>query len=262
MADLFTPVFQSLFSKFREQPRIGEVERSEEVPTSEYLWNRVIPKGYPVVFSRSGVIARSEAEVIEILSDKCSDLTIEVRRATFEAPNQYTTDRGLRTITVREYLQELHHCDAYAGNQKLPREVEAVFEIVPPCFGEGSMEPPAFWLGGKGCVTPLHKDSTDNFAYQICGSKRWILYPIRDIPFLYMDKPFAHTDFATSCIDPRNSGTREFPLFSNAKSVVVDVHAGELLYLPAGWSHYVENRSLSFMVNYWISPEFFARSMK
>ena len=261
MADIFTPTFHKLFSKYREQERLDSIEHIDEKPTSDYLSNKVMPRGYPVVFLKSGVAARSESEVIDILNEHCDDLTIQIRRATFDSPSQYITDRQLQTVTMREYLQGFRNSGLYAGNQKLPEHIEAVLNVTPPSFGDNSIEPPAFWLGAGGGVTPMHKDSTDNFAYQICGTKRWTLFPVRDIPFLYMDRPLENSDFATSSVDPMNPNLNEFPLFANARSVVVDLMAGEMLYLPAGWAHHVENLSTSLMINYWMSRDHFARSV-
>jgi len=130
--------------------------------------------------------------------------------------------------------------------------MEHLLKLVPPIQGV-ALEQPAFWLGVTGSVTPLHKDSTDNFAFQVCGTKRWILFPVRDIPFLYMERPLQHTDFATSQVEPKNPQLDRYPLYSNARSIVIDVNAGEMLYLPAGWAHHVENQTTSLMVNYWMS---------
>ena len=76
-----------------------------------------------------------------------------------------------------------------------------------------------------------------------------------------MDRPLENSDFATSSVDPMNPNFKEFPLFANARSVVVDLMAGEMLYLPAGWAHHVENLSTSLMINYWMSRDYFARSV-
>lgn len=107
-------------------------------------------------------------------------------------------------------------------------------------------------------MTPLHKDSTDNFAYQVCDSKRWTIFPVRDVPFLSLTRLLEHSDYATSCIDPRNVQLPEYPEYKQAQPIEFELHAGEMLYLPAGWSHQVENMSMSMMVYYWMSRDYFA----
>ena len=33
--------------------------------------------------------------------------------------------------------------------------------------------------------------------------------------------------------------------------IVFDLHAGEMLYLPNGWFHHVENLGITMMANFW-----------
>ena len=101
-------------------------------------------------------------------------------------------------------------------------------------------------------ITPLHKDGSDNFSLHIFGSKRWMLLPVRDFPLLYMTEqnPHSFPGFACSCV----CRTPNFELFPHrfARPLSVEVKAGEILYLPAGWSHYVETLGPTLMVNYWV----------
>ena len=46
----------------------------------------------------------------------------------------------------------------------------------------------------------------------------------------------------------------KFPLFAKARSVDVTLNPGEILYLPARWSHFVLNLEISVMVNFWHEP--------
>lgn len=258
MHDLFSPTFTSLYDTYRDQARIDSVERIQLESTQNAIPQEFL-HGYPVVFSSIEFPKKIEVDVIHLLESHCPDLRIQVRRPSFDAPSQYLTEREIEEISMVDYLQTLrstlntqHSTLKYAGNQKLPSSMEQLLKMFPPIQGV-AMEPPAFWLGGAGSVTPLHKDSTDNFAFQVCGTKRWILFPVRDVPFLYMERPLPHTDFATSQVDPKNPQLDRYPLYSNARSITVDVNAGEMLYLPAGWAHHVENLSISLMVNYWMS---------
>lgn len=258
MHDLFSPTFSALYDAYRHQDRIDSIER---VHLSSF--DGAIPQeflhGYPVVFSNHEFPKKSELDVISLLERHCPDLRIQVRRPSYDSPHQYKTERELEEISMADYLRTLRSTIngqlstiKYAGNQKLPSAMEHLLKLVSPIQGL-RLDQPAFWLGGSGSATPLHKDGTDNFAFQVCGTKRWILYPVRDIPFLYMERPLHHTDFATSQIDPKNPQMDRYPLYSNARSIAVDVNAGEMLYLPAGWAHHVENLSTSLMVNYWMS---------
>jgi ribosomal protein L16 Arg81 hydroxylase len=97
-------------------------------------------------------------------------------------------------------------------------------------------------------MTPLHYDSRDNLICQYIGSKHLTLYPPSQIPWLYTSG-FAPSWSAVA--DPRDPDIKKFPLFNRAKSLEVTLTAGELLYLPARWSHFVRNLETSLMVNFW-----------
>jgi ribosomal protein L16 Arg81 hydroxylase len=125
---------------------------------------------------------------------------------------------------------------------------------LPNSYSPADFNKPRIWLGPKGSITPLHKDIVDNFCYHLYGIKRWRIFPVRDYPYLYMKHPDPENlpDFATSLVDLRSPDLLRFPLFQNAQPIVFDVMPGETLYLPAGWSHYVETQEDSLMVNLWL----------
>jgi len=47
----------------------------------------------------------------------------------------------------------------------------------------------------------------------------------------------------------------QFPLFKDAKYVDCILEAGECLYIPVGWWHYVKSLSVSFSVSFWWNRE-------
>ena len=132
---------------------------------------------------------------------------IHVRQASYNDPREYIQARKKDAVTLREYLDELIESDQsgrdcrYVGNVALPPEYAVALGASPPqCVDACLLEPPAFWLGPRGSVTPRQKDSTGNFAMQIVGRKRWLLFALGGIPSLGMSRPSmdAEADFATS----------------------------------------------------------------
>jgi hypothetical protein len=62
-----------------------------------------------------------------------------------------------------------------------------------------------------------------------------------------------------SPVDPTNNKLGEqYPAFSSCRECIVEVEAGECLYLPAGWFHFVtsscENKNPHLALNYWYHP--------
>lgn len=55
----------------------------------------------------------------------------------------------------------------------------------------------------------------------------------------------------SSIVDPRRCGT----LSADAHPIEITVDAGESLYLPAGWWHYVRQSDITIAVNYWYDIE-------
>ncbi len=77
------------------------------------------------------------------------------------------------------------------------------------------------------------------------------MFPPRDAKSLYLTRILDESDYATSSIDLANVDVERFPLFREAQSVSVTVERNQILYVPEGWAHYVENLEPTLMVNYW-----------
>lgn len=105
------------------------------------------------------------------------------------------------------------------------------------------------WIGGTGCISPLHKDSLPNFLVQVRGRKKLIMYSPEDTQNLYpgTEKETSHM----SSINLRNVDSEQFPLFVNASPIECTIEAGDILYIPTGWWHEVYSLEASISVNYW-----------
>src|SRR5262249_45734311 len=77
------------------------------------------------------------------------------------------------------------------------------------------------------------------------------LYPPSQIPWLYTR---SYAPAWSGIADPRRPDLKKYPLFARAKAVEVTLQAGEVLYLPKKWAHFVQNVETSLMVNFW--PEY------
>ncbi|WP_342089304.1 cupin-like domain-containing protein [Dyadobacter sp. OTU695] len=103
------------------------------------------------------------------------------------------------------------------------------------------------WIGGGGCVSPLHFDTSHNFLVQIVGRKKITLFPPSDSKFLYQGTRPGF--FHVSEIDMNR--LEQYPLFKHANTYTLTLHTGDILYIPLYWWHLVESLDMSVSVNYW-----------
>ena len=140
-----------------------------------------------------------------------------------------------------------------------------------------ALEAVNIWIGDGRSVSSVHKDPFENFYCVVRGSKKVVLLPPTDAPYLGEKKfrqatyhqpkpgdPFEiRLDDTDSLVpwcevDPLHPDLEKFPEFAHASPVSVDVHAGDMLYIPSLWYHRVSHNhaSPSIAVNYWYAMEF------
>ncbi len=117
--------------------------------------------------------------------------------------------------------------------------------IEPHEFAEGIM-----WMGSGEQVTPLHYDPAENLNCTIMGRKRWILFPPDEAENLMVDGNTGKDGMLSNMDDLIAGGEwRGGPV-----KVAYDVETapGQILYMPAGWSHHVLScREPSAAINFW-----------
>lgn len=127
------------------------------------------------------------------------------------------------------------------------------------------------WMGRTRQVTKsqLHHDFHDNLYCVVEGSKTFTIFPPEDARYLYpagkvtgieangviryqQDPSVRQKHF--SQVDTELVDTRRFPAFQNASPQRVEVKAGDLFYMPAGWFHEVQSRGRHIAINFWADP--------
>ncbi|HMQ67793.1 MAG TPA: cupin-like domain-containing protein [Ignavibacteria bacterium] len=107
------------------------------------------------------------------------------------------------------------------------------------------------WIGGAGCVSPLHFDGSDNFLIQIKGKKEIILFHPDDDKYLYPNVHGPKTLRQISLIDLDNVDHKKFPLYEKSQAYKATIYPGDILYIPLHWWHHVRSMDFSININYW-----------
>lgn len=107
-------------------------------------------------------------------------------------------------------------------------------------------------IGASGTYTQGHIDSKDNFVYQLIGSKRWTIFPPYDYHYLYYKQGGKGSlEWSSALSQPGPPDPSKYPLYANAHPITFVMNPGEVLYLPRGWTHFVENVTPALMINTW-----------
>lgn len=127
------------------------------------------------------------------------------------------------------------------------------------------------WMGRtrKVAKSQLHHDFHDNLYCVVEGAKTFTVFPPEDARYLYLagqvtgiepngviryqaDPSVKYQHF--SQVDTELADTRRFPEFRNARPQRVEVQAGDLFFMPAGWFHEVQSRGRHVAINFWSDP--------
>ncbi|MGH8164998.1 MAG: cupin-like domain-containing protein, partial [Rhodanobacteraceae bacterium] len=104
------------------------------------------------------------------------------------------------------------------------------------------------FFGGPGGQFPyIHYDVFHLHAWitQLHGDKEFTLYAPNQEPRLYVDP---ETPWQSGIKNHHRPDYERYPLFRQAKSQKVVIHAGETLFLPCGWWHTARSLNLTISV--------------
>lgn len=109
-----------------------------------------------------------------------------------------------------------------------------------------------FFMGEKGTKTEMHNGFAQTLFVQIQGRKKWIVWAPEERFFL---DPVAgrHTHFY-SHVNPHDENDPRYPLLKYCKKYEIECVAGDVLWFPALFWHYVENPEPNIGVAFkWVS---------
>ncbi len=121
---------------------------------------------------------------------------------------------------------------------------------LPPFIERHELAEGIMWMGSGEQTTPLHYDPAENLNCTIMGRKRWILFPPDEAENLMIDGNIGK-DGMLSSLDAliADGQWRGGPI---ERAYDVETAPGQILYMPAGWSHHVlSSREPSAAINFW-----------
>lgn len=219
-----------------------EIDRRTELTRAQFGREYLSPPR-PVILtdatSRWGALGRWTPQFFK---EKYGDLQVEVDGESM----------ALRDLIDRVEVSTDDNPAPYLRNQLLadwPAELTADVTPMPECTQPNWLESRFFpakrrltsveaYIGGRGAEFPvLHYDGlhTHAFLMQLHGDKEYIVFSPEQTAFMY---PRDGLELNKSRIDDvLEPDLDAFPLTDQAEGVRFQLHAGETLFVPAGWWH-------------------------
>ncbi|GAB1600352.1 hypothetical protein Ahia01_000313000 [Argonauta hians] len=122
-------------------------------------------------------------------------------------------------------------------------------------FGVGNRDGyhSTLWMGTRGAHTCCHYDTYGfNLVAQLHGRKRWVLFPPEDTNNLYPTRIPYEESSVFSEVNIKVPDVAKYPKFKDCHAYVVTLNAGQVLYVPRHWWHFVECLEMSISANTWV----------
>ena len=139
-----------------------------------------------------------------------------------------------------------------AQNDIFPELLE-IIDIPSLCnnLGEGKLYSTMIWIGPYGCISPLHFDPLDNILMQFVGEKKVFLCPYNAQVYAGSDGNQPNTSPLDPEADMSNDIVQMYPSIQDITFGVATLKAGDALYIPKKWYHYVRTVETSVSINTW-----------
>lgn len=156
---------------------------------------------------------------------------------------------------IKDYMNDLDHSQkAYLAQHDLFDQIPVLMQdfIVPDYCAIGNDEPVIIksWIGPKNTISTMHTDDKHNFLCQVVGEKLIILASPNETDNLY---PYEGLLSNTSQVDAENLDFKNFPKLKDVKFQRIILKAGEMLYIPKLYWHYVRSLTPSISISFWFN---------
>jgi lysine-specific demethylase 8 len=254
--------------------KISEIRRIEP-PSPEEFQRDYVSRGEPVILS--GIARQWPAFSLMkpgVLKQMFGEVVVPVRESDDELNYFFGQAAGKSTMKLGEYIDAISgpsragHARPYLGNipfdhpqtrQHLQRLKGAL--PFPNYFPNQIYGDLRIWIGAEGQRSTIHNDNYHNLNAQLYGRKRYLLFAPEQHPQLYT--ALVNETCWASPVDPERPDYAQYPMFEDAEGCEAVLEAGDMIYIPLFWWHYVVALDLSISVSrfsylaetkYWTQP--------
>ena len=103
-------------------------------------------------------------------------------------------------------------------------------------------------FGMRGVIAENHFDQSRNAIALMGGERRYVLSHPNQCPLLSL-LPRGHPSARHSAVDWSNPNLYKYPEFAQAEGNEVVLQAGDVLYLPTYWFHFIVSLNVNFQCN-------------
>lgn len=180
---------------------------------------------------------------VEVQTGRNSDNRYEINIESHRTRMHLRTFIGM--VESAGFSNDIYMC---ANNRALDSDLAGLFDEIPAL--DEYLDPRQangrtfLWFGPGGTITPLHYDVMNVLFVQVYGDKEFVLVPPEALPFMYNNKG------VFSDVDYREPDLKRFPLFKNVHSISTTLRAGEALFIPVRWWHFVRTPGVSISLSF------------
>lgn len=238
----------------------------DNLSVKDFLFNHAIP-GVPVIIT--GLVSQMTPtpwtlqHIVQVAGDCKAQLKRHVKEsaswARLEDARESTVRAFIDGLTSEGDREQLYlfdwslplHCPDLANELTIPKYFAGDFlqRTQPDSYYQDSW--PSLFVAPAGLVSELHVDAFgSNFWMALFkGRKRWTFFKKEDTFKLYPSYEHPWSSDPVFAVDLDKPDTKLFPLLSRAQPIQCVLEPGELLFVPAGCPHRVENLETSLAIS-------------